>query len=86
MLHEVLPGAVYRACVHLASQQQGGQPVSADVADLAALGGILRCGECGTTRPLHAGDIAGYIQYGWPKCCGYTMTWITQRELDEGRG
>jgi len=54
----------------------------AAVMDLTALGGILWCPECGTTRPL--GDVAGYVQYGWPKCCGYATTWITRRELDEG--
>ena len=50
-------------------------------ADLVPLGGILRCGECGTERSL--GDVAAYLRDGWPKCCGYTMTWVTRRELGE---
>lgn len=51
--------------------------------DLAGLGGILRCGECGTEDTLTAYGIASYLRDGWPRCCGYTMTWITQRQLDE---
>lgn len=53
-------------------------------ADLDALGGILRCSECGTRKTLSTGDIAGYLEHGWPVCHGFTMTWVTQRELDEG--
>jgi hypothetical protein len=54
---------------------------SAIAADLSGFGGILRCTECGWTRPL--GDVACRLRSGWPECCGYTMTWVTQRELDE---
>lgn len=54
-------------------------------ADLEPFGGILRCTTCGTKRPL--GDVAVKLAHGWPKCCGYTMRWVTQRELDaEGKG
>lgn len=59
---------------------------SAIARDLAGLGGILRCGECGTQDSLTAYGIASYLRDGWPVCCGYTMTWITQKELDEGEG
>ena len=50
-------------------------------ADLATAGGILRCGTCGAEQP--PGDLAAKLRHGWPKCCGYTMTWVTQRQLDE---
>jgi hypothetical protein len=50
-------------------------------ADLSQLGGILRCTTCGQERPV--GDIAGKLDHGWPRCCGYTMSWVTQRLLDE---
>jgi hypothetical protein len=58
--------------------------VAAIAADLAPLGGILRCRTCHGERPL--GDVAGSLRSGWPKCCGQTMTWVTQRQLDEGTG
>lgn len=46
-------------------------------------GGILRCGTCGATAPLgNAGERLTRI--GWPQCCGYTMTWWTQRQIDAG--
>jgi hypothetical protein len=55
--------------------------VPAIAADLERFGGILRCGTCGRERPL--GDVAAHTSRGWPKCCGHTMGWVTQRELDE---
>jgi hypothetical protein len=49
--------------------------------ELGAMGGVLRCMTCGGEQDL--GDpgarIAGGV--GWPKCCGYTMRWITARQL-----
>ncbi|HEY6493291.1 MAG TPA: hypothetical protein VIZ43_08465 [Trebonia sp.] len=48
-------------------------------ADLAVLGGILRCGKCGTGQPL--GDVADHLSNGWPSCCGQTMTWVTAKML-----
>lgn len=58
-------------------------------ADLAGLGGILRCGECGTEDALTAYGISSYLRDGWPVCCGYTMTWVTtvgqpEPELEKG--
>lgn len=49
--------------------------------DLAGLGGILRCTVCGREQGL--GDIGQNLAHGWPKCHNYTMTWVTQRLLDE---
>lgn len=50
--------------------------------DLAGFGGYLRCETCGHRRVL--GDIGGKLARGWPKCCGYTMRWWTQRQIDAG--
>lgn len=53
-------------------------------ADLSGFGGILRCGTCGGEQPV--GGIARSLSNGWPSCCGLTMTWVTQRLLDEEAG
>ncbi len=42
-------------------------------------GGILRCTVCEREEPVEA----RYWREGWPKCCGYTMRWVTARELAE---
>ena len=53
-------------------------------ADLSGFGGILRCTEnCGSPMKLDQARIARYLRSSWPKCCGYTMRWVTRRELDE---
>lgn len=50
---------------------------------LAGFGGILRCETCLSTAPL--GDPGRRVtSMGWPKCCGYTMRWWTQRQIDAG--
>ena len=48
------------------------------------LGGYLRCSSCGATMGLYRGDAGGYTAHGWPMCCGRTMTWWTQRQIDAG--
>lgn len=50
-------------------------------ADLNGLGGHLECTVCGHRRPL--GNIGRKLANGWPKCCGYTMRWITARQENE---
>lgn len=50
--------------------------------DLAPIGGVLRCTTCQRERPL--GDVGAKLRDGWPTCCGYTMRWITQRQLAAG--
>lgn len=45
-------------------------------------GGFLRCETCDCRQEL--GDIAHKFQHGWPKCCGYTMHWWTQRQVAAG--
>lgn len=49
-------------------------------ANLQGFGGLLRCRTCGVEKPL--GDVGDKLRHGWPKCCGHTMQWITQRQLD----
>lgn len=50
--------------------------------DLQSFGGFLQCGTCGHRRPL--GSVGHKLRHGWPQCCGYTMTWWTQRQIDAG--
>jgi hypothetical protein len=50
--------------------------------DLGGFGGVLRCETCRRTSPL--GSIGHKLANGWPKCCGYTMRWWTQRQIDAG--
>lgn len=52
--------------------------------ELSKLGGILRCQSCHRTEPL--GDIGSNLSNGWPTCCGHTMHWWTQRQIDAGEG
>jgi hypothetical protein len=52
------------------------------VAQLAGLGGYLRCEVCGERRDL--GDIGAHLTHGWPKHCGLTMRWWTARQVDAG--
>ncbi len=49
---------------------------------LSGFGGFLRCETCGITRPL--GDPGSKVANGWPRHCGYTMRWWTQRQIDAG--
>lgn len=52
--------------------------------DLKDFGGHLECSVCGRTQSL--GNIASNLSEGWPKCHGYTMTWITKNQaLPNGR-
>lgn len=50
-------------------------------AELDAMGGVLRCDRCGTEEPMKGAG--AYLRSGWPRCCGYTMTWVTARQLAE---
>lgn len=53
-------------------------------ADLRSFGGHLQCTTCGRQAPL--GDPAERVVGSrWPKCCGYTMRWLTARELAQAR-
>lgn len=50
---------------------------------LGGFGGFLRCRTCGGTAPLGNPGVR-VTRTGWPKCCGHTMEWITQRQINEG--
>ena len=48
--------------------------------DLNEFGGHLECEVCHRAAPL--GDAnQRLLGAGWPKCCGYTMRWWTDRQL-----
>jgi hypothetical protein len=47
--------------------------------ELASCGGHLECQNCCTTLPL--GNVRAHLSGGWPECCGYTMRWVTARQL-----
>jgi hypothetical protein len=50
---------------------------------LSGFGGVLRCETCRRIEPL--GDPGQRVtSTGWPKCCGYTMRWWTQRQINAG--
>lgn len=49
--------------------------------NLVGFGGHLECMECGHIQGL--GAVAGHLAYGWPKHCGYTMRWITKKQLSQ---
>lgn len=50
---------------------------------LSGFGGYLRCRTCGHSADL--GDPGERVtRTGWPKHCGYTMRWWTQRQIDSG--
>lgn len=54
--------------------------------DLAGFGGVLRCTVCKYEEPVGGPDgIAASLSDGWPRCHGYTMTWVTDRLLAEER-
>ena len=50
---------------------------------LDASGGVHRCKVCGYEIPHMPGDGARYTAHGYPKHCGKTTRWVTQRQLDE---
>lgn len=53
-------------------------------ADVDHFGGRLQCGTCGSRRPMNPGDAGRFLKDGWPKCCTYTMTWWTRRQIEAG--
>lgn len=47
--------------------------------DLEKFGGILKCSKCHKELPLE--NVADKLKNGWTKCCGFTMTWLTDKQL-----
>lgn len=50
--------------------------------EIQPLGGFLRCESCGYSQEL--GSVSHCLATGWPRCCGYTMRWWTQRQINAG--
>ena len=51
-------------------------------AEIEPFGGFLRCETCRRVEAL--GETANHLRAGWPRCCGYTMRWWTQRQIAAG--
>lgn len=49
--------------------------------ELKNMGGYLKCEICDKTKSL--GNVENKLCNGWDKCCGYTMRWITQKEINQ---
>jgi len=46
--------------------------------------GALKCDVCDKRKPLEsAEELTRYFSAGFPECCGVTMTWLTQYELEK---
>jgi hypothetical protein len=58
------------------------ESITAGIED--AHGGFLRCETCRHCQPIKPATGGSYFQQGWPTCCGYTMRWWTQRQVDAG--
>lgn len=41
--------------------------------------GLVKCDKCGKEKKV---DSAKCFKDGWPKCCGYTMTLISKKQLN----
>jgi hypothetical protein len=55
-------------------------------AELDGFGGYLQCNSCGHKQDMRTGDSGRYLKAGWPTCCTYTMTWVTQNLIDQEAG
>ena len=44
--------------------------------------GMVWCKECGFSQRVNSADA---LRYGWPKCCGYTMTIDSPQERSAGK-
>jgi len=52
-------------------------PAKAAAKAIAALHrGRVKCEKCGREQSI---DASKCFERGWPKCCGYTMTLLTNR-------
>lgn len=45
---------------------------------------LLRCGKCGRTVECSRAEVLDYLNSGWPKCCGETMTLFIEARLPKG--
>jgi hypothetical protein len=66
------------------AEKYGGVEIHASLGQtLQQFGGELRCTGAGCGHRLPLGDIGAKLRDGWPKHCGYTMRWVTARQLAE---
>lgn len=46
--------------------------------------GILRCDKCGSSQVIASErHLTEFFSAGFPQCCGETMRWVTQYELEK---
>jgi hypothetical protein len=48
--------------------------------------GLLKCGQCGSTRRWSTEEVGTYFRDGWPRCCGRFMTIISKETNRRPRG
>lgn len=57
--------------------------IAADVVEKVGIGYLL-CRTCDRQQTLTQAEVGRYLSSGWPKCCSYTMSWVTQNQIDRG--
>ena len=45
---------------------------------------LVRCGTCGRVEYVSAADLGGYVQGGWPRCCGGVMIYALEGDRAAG--
>ena len=41
---------------------------------------LVRCFACGRSEEVSSADLVGYMQTGWPRCCGEVMTYYLEAD------
>ena len=41
---------------------------------------LVRCFTCGRSEDVSSADLVGYMQTGWPRCCGEVMTYFLEAD------
>jgi hypothetical protein len=44
----------------------------------------VKCFTCGRSEAVSSDDLLGYLQTGWPKCCGEVMTYFSGADGADG--
>jgi hypothetical protein len=61
----------------------GREELQARIAEIPAIKrGMVWCTSCGHSRRVDGGNA---MRFGWPKCCGYTMTIDSPEERTASR-
>jgi len=45
---------------------------------------VVRCLVCGRSEDVSSDDLQGYMQSGWPHCCGEVMTYFMEADPTAG--